>query len=63
MGSEYNPEPPPQPSTKDSLEIVKNLYAAGAAKAHVIKIERIAGHGETTNTVCVELPATRNERQ
>jgi len=49
-------------SPEDSLEIVKGLYVAGANRAYVIEIERVPSYGETTNTVCVELPPTRSER-
>jgi hypothetical protein len=52
---EQNPE--------ESLKIVKNLYAAGAVKAHVVGIERDPQYGETTNIVCVELPVDHASRK
>jgi hypothetical protein len=50
-------------SPEDSLKIVKGLYSAGAVKTQVIEIERVAGYGETTNIVCVELPAAVSARR
>lgn len=50
-------------SPEESLKIVKGLYSAGAVKTQVIEIERVAGYGETTNIVCVELPAEASARK
>lgn len=47
----------------ESLRIVKGIYASGALKAYAVGIERDSGYGETTNIVCVELPATPVARQ
>jgi len=52
---EQNPE--------ESLKIVRDLYSSGAVKAHVVEIERVAGYGETTNIVCVELPKETSSRE
>jgi hypothetical protein len=50
-------------SPEDSLKIVKDLYSAGALKTQVVEIDRVAGYGETTNIVCVELPEAASARK
>ncbi len=42
---------------EDSRKIVQQLYDSGAIQVHAVKIDRVAGVGETVNVVCVELPA------
>ena len=50
-------------SPEESFAIIKNLYDSGAVKAQVVQIERVSGYGETSNIVCVELPAAPRSRQ
>jgi hypothetical protein len=49
-------------TSEDSLKIVQQLYSAGAVSVHAVKIDRVAGVGETVNVVCVELPAAGDGR-
>jgi len=46
-----------------SLKIVKRLYDAGAIQVEVVDIERVVGVGETTSTLCVELPHDAEKRK
>ena len=47
----------------DSLKMVEEIYNSGAIKANIIDIERVAGYGETSNVVCVEMPAAPEQRR
>jgi hypothetical protein len=49
-------------SPEESLRIVQGLYESGAVKANALEIERDPGFGETSNIVCVELPAASAAR-
>jgi hypothetical protein len=50
-------------NSSDSLKIVQRLYDAGAVQVHAVDLDRVAGVGETTNTLCVELPNDAGKRQ
>jgi len=46
-----------------SVKIVREFYSAGAVNVVAVKIDHEAGLGETTNVVCVALPAAGSARQ
>jgi len=46
-----------------SLKIIMRLYDAGAAQVQAVGLERVSGVGETTNTLCVELPHDAEKRK
>lgn len=50
-------------SPEDSLSIVQRLYNFGAVRVQAVKIDREPSFGETTNIVCLELPAASSARQ
>lgn len=50
-------------SPSRSLKIVKRLYDAGALQVQAVELERVSGVGETTNTLCVELPHDAEKRK
>jgi len=50
-------------SPEHSLKIVKGLYASGAIQVQAVEVDRVAGVGETVNTLCVDLPRDPEKRK